>query len=332
MTATYPSDIASLTNPNASEGLNQPSTGVPHSVIETRQNEEIVAIETELGTGLKGTLVSLAARLNIVLNADGTLKSEAVPAPDLSAYSTTAQADLLYKPIGYAPDLSAYLTSATAALTYQPLMGADDNYVTDAEKTVIGNTSGTNTGDQTLGSLGAQAQLNGTGFVKATGTTISYDNSTYYKSGDSPTFANIDLSDSGFISLDTAPASDHNATGTKVVATAGEALVFGDMCYLKSDGKYWKADADAIATMPVMVMSLATISANATGNFLHQGYVRDDTYNWTIGGLVYASVTAGAIAQTIPTGADDVVQIVGYAVTADIIYFNPQYNFVVDIS
>jgi hypothetical protein len=29
-------------------------------------------------------------------------------------------------------------------------MGADDNYVTDAEKTVIGNTSGTNTGDQDL--------------------------------------------------------------------------------------------------------------------------------------------------------------------------------------
>jgi len=41
------------------------------------------------------------------------------------------------------------------------------------------NLSGTNTGDQTLSSLGAQAQLNGTGFVKASGTTISYDNTTY---------------------------------------------------------------------------------------------------------------------------------------------------------
>jgi len=42
-----------------------------------------------------------------------------------------------------------------------------------------GSSSGTNTGDQTLASLNAQAQLNGTGFVKASGTTISYDNSTY---------------------------------------------------------------------------------------------------------------------------------------------------------
>lgn len=41
----------------------------------------------------------------------------------------------------------------------------------------------------TLSGLGGQPALNGTGFVKASGTTISYDNSTYYKSGDSPSFA-----------------------------------------------------------------------------------------------------------------------------------------------
>ena len=46
-------------------------------------------------------------------------------------------------------------------LVFAAAMGADDNYVTDAEKTVIGNTSGTNTGDQTTvsgtaGGLAAQ--------------------------------------------------------------------------------------------------------------------------------------------------------------------------------
>jgi len=35
----------------------------------------------------------------------------------------------------------------------QDAMGSDDNYVTDAEKTVIGNTSGTNTGDNATNSL-----------------------------------------------------------------------------------------------------------------------------------------------------------------------------------
>lgn len=57
-----------------------------------------------------------------------------------------------------------YLTPGTAASTYaptghdhdgdyEPLKGDDDNYVTDAEKTVIGNTSGTNSGDQDLSGL-----------------------------------------------------------------------------------------------------------------------------------------------------------------------------------
>lgn len=34
--------------------------------------------------------------------------------------------------------------------TYEPLKGADDNYITDAEKTKLANLSGTNTGDQDL--------------------------------------------------------------------------------------------------------------------------------------------------------------------------------------
>jgi hypothetical protein len=48
---------------------------------------------------------------------------------------------------------------------YAPVLGADDNYVTDAEKVVVGNTSGTNTGDE------AAADLTTAGVVElATGT------------------------------------------------------------------------------------------------------------------------------------------------------------------
>lgn len=39
----------------------------------------------------------------------------------------------------------------------EPAKGADDNFVTDTEKVVIGNTSGANTGDQTLVGLGGIA-------------------------------------------------------------------------------------------------------------------------------------------------------------------------------
>ena len=43
--------------------------------------------------------------------------------------------------------------SGSNASSFAPALGADDNYVTDAQLVVIGNTSGTNTGDQNLQSV-----------------------------------------------------------------------------------------------------------------------------------------------------------------------------------
>ena len=51
MAASYPNSIASLTNPSAS--TTQDTSGVEHDVVETKQNEEVVAVETELGTNPK---------------------------------------------------------------------------------------------------------------------------------------------------------------------------------------------------------------------------------------------------------------------------------------
>ena len=48
---------------------------------------------------------------------------------------------------------------------YAPALGADDNYVTDAEKTKLSNLSGTNTGDQDLSALAPKASPTFTGTV-----------------------------------------------------------------------------------------------------------------------------------------------------------------------
>jgi hypothetical protein len=71
--------------------------------------------------------------------------------------------------------LTPYLRSNVATATYEP-------------KITAGTTAQYWRGDKswqtlpvyTLAGLGGQPQLNGTGFVKASGTTISYDNSSYY--------------------------------------------------------------------------------------------------------------------------------------------------------
>lgn len=65
------------------------------------------------------------------------------------------------------------LDYASAAHTgFEPAKGADDNFVTDAEKVVIGNTSGTNTGDQSITPEGTAVLSTGeanTKFLRADG-------------------------------------------------------------------------------------------------------------------------------------------------------------------
>lgn len=121
-----------------------------------------------------------------------------------------------------------------------------------------------------------------------------------------------------------ASVADDTFSGITTVLTAGENVVIGEVCYMKSDGKAWKADADAIATAGALFIATGSITADTTGTFGIQGYLRDDSgYALTVGGLVYLSTTAGAITQTAPSGVDDVIQVLGVAITADILYFKP---------
>lgn len=128
-------------------------------------------------------------------------------------------------------------------------------------------------------------------------------------------------------SPDPTPGSNLSLSGPQATMTAGETLAFGNLCYLKSDGKWWKADADQDTTMPGMAIACATMATDATGVFALPGsYLRDDSWNWTLGavdGLIYAGTDLGGLTQTAPSGSGDQVQIVGYAYTADIMFFNP---------
>ena len=126
--------------------------------------------------------------------------------------------------------------------------------------------------------------------------------------------------------LTAAPGSDHAASGNKVSLQAGEALAFGELCYVKSDGKMWRTDANDGAMMPGLAMALASISADATGLFLFLGVVRDDSWAWTVGGKIYASETPGALTQTAPTTVGAFVQLVGIATHADRMLFEPELS------
>jgi hypothetical protein len=124
------------------------------------------------------------------------------------------------------------------------------------------------------------------------------------------------------------PAANNSAGTVSIFdsVTVGESVAFPDLLYLKSDGKWWKADADAASTMPGLRMALESKSADQTCNTLVAGRVRDDNWNWTVGGLIYASTTSGALTQTAPSGTTDIVQIVGVAYHADKMIFFPDHT------
>lgn len=106
-----------------------------------------------------------------------------------------------------------------------------------------------------------------------------------------------------------------------------ESLTPGDLVYYKSDGGVWKADADGSGTYPAMGLALETASSGSHEVFLWGLYRDDSRFNWTVGGLIYLSTTAGSMTQTKPSATDNVVQVLGFATHADRIYFKPHLNY-----
>ena len=136
-----------------------------------------------------------------------------------------------------------------------------------------------------------------------------------------PTYVNA-------IQIPATPTSDHEGCGLIVPMTYGESLVPGNIVYLKSDGKVWKADANAAGAYPAIGIALETLGANASGKVLLFGLFLDASFAWTVGGTVYLSTTAGAMTQTAPSATDEVIQVLGVAVSATLLMFNPVLSYI----
>jgi hypothetical protein len=113
--------------------------------------------------------------------------------------------------------------------------------------------------------------------------------------------------------------------GNTFTATAGENLSQYDLCYKKSDGKFWKAKADSPTTMPAVYMAAAVIAANATGAFYKKGLVQKTGHGLAIGSLIYVSAaTAGLLTTTTPSGSGHQVQVMGQVEDVNYLDVNPQ--------
>ena len=121
---------------------------------------------------------------------------------------------------------------------------------------------------------------------------------------------------------DTAPASDHTATGVVISIASGESVAAFNAVYIRSDGEVGPADADEVAKMPSIGVALEAKGDGEATKILIAGVLRDDTYNFTPGADLFIGTTAGEITATAPSGSGDTVQKIGVALTADSIYVN----------
>ena len=123
-------------------------------------------------------------------------------------------------------------------------------------------------------------------------------------------------------------AGDETQTGITSSQTMGTTVAHGDVLYLAVADSRWEfGDASASGTSYGLVMALGAGSDGNSTTVLHYGVVRQDTdWNWTIGSPIYLTITGtttNTLSQTPPSGNGEQVVVIGYALTADSIFFSP---------
>ena len=128
------------------------------------------------------------------------------------------------------------------------------------------------------------------------------------------------------------PTADDTGKGISVIVTVdANATGIGAAMYCAADGNWDEADASVVGTCPCTGIAL-TAGTGASKEMLLLGVVRNDGWTWTTGpgtlGLIYLSTTTGALTQTAPSADGEMIQVVGYAITDDVMMFNPQLHWI----
>jgi hypothetical protein len=138
------------------------------------------------------------------------------------------------------------------------------------------------------------------------------------------------------IGLAASLSADEKYSGITITSTAGYSQAFGDLNYFDVSNSRWQlADADAATTADRWLAMVVVAGTNGNAcTMLLIGNIRADAKfpTMTVGAPVYVGETAGAVQTAIPTGADNVIRRVGYAITADELYFNPSMDSQVTVA
>ena len=187
-----------------------------------------------------------------------------------------------------------------------------DAYVADA-LTISGGTI-----DNSVIGGSTAAAISATTISASDDITLAADKSLNLSQGANITFTDQILDNS---------IDDHDAQGIIFTFRAGATVTPFSPVYVDGNNEVQECDADAIATMPCIGVSVNTsnVSADADCPVLMLGLVRDDSFTdfGAAGAPVYVSTTVGTMTTTAPSGTDDVVQVIGHSIAEDLIFVQP---------
>jgi len=126
-------------------------------------------------------------------------------------------------------------------------------------------------------------------------------------------------------------SADHSANGPHCNTLAsGYSSTIMDLVYLGSSSKWLQTDADVVGeSINMLGIALEAKSDTQVMNVALPGsFVRDDSWGWTAGVPLYVGLVSGQITATRPSSVNDVVRVVGYAVSSNIIFFNPSSDYI----
>lgn len=122
--------------------------------------------------------------------------------------------------------------------------------------------------------------------------------------------------------VDGTPASDDTYGGRAITGVnAGATIAQWEAVYMGSGGEWLLADATDDTAAPCRGLAATAGTDNNPMTVVTEGVIRNDAWNWTtLGGTIYLSTTTGGLTQTAPSATGEIVQAVGYAISADVMY------------
>lgn len=149
----------------------------------------------------------------------------------------------------------------------------------------------------------------------------------------SPVLQTVPVIADGATVILTVPTVDGTATGdiTNGFNCGFSSSAVGDLVILDSSATWQKTDANTASIYNGLIgIALEVKASGAALKVLLRGFAYMATAfpTFTVGGAVYMSETAGAVTQTAPVTTDAATRLLGYAIHADKMWFNPSNDWI----